>query len=153
MKAFVTFFTIFCFIVAPLNAYADNPQESKGRVASIKVGQIAPFDGILLDTVAGARLHVNRLTLGEEFSLELKTALARQAALHKLQLDILRAELEAEKRLRLETIMIKDAQIQYLDKQLADSLKPSYDGAWFAGGVAAGILLTIGTAYAIAELR
>lgn len=155
MKTSVILFTILCFLCAPFVAYADGPTppQPRGKVASIKEGQKAPFSGVLFDTVAAGRLHVNKLNLLGETNLEIKTALARQAALYELKLDILRAELAAEKRLRVETILIKDKEIAYLNKQLESALKPTYAEAWLAGGLVLGIALTIGTAYAVAEVR
>lgn len=152
----IALLTIIAFLCATNSiAYADPPvaPTPTGKIAALKEGQRAPFQGVLLDPAAYAQIRAHNLTLSDYCELDIKTALARQEALFDMRMAILNAQLESERTRRIEIITIKDSNIAYLEKQLLNNSQPTYSEAWFAGGIVAGALITIGIGFAIAEAQ
>jgi len=151
-KKLIAVLTALAFTCATITtAYAAPPEEPK--VASMRAGDKAPFQGVLLNPAAYAQLRAATVTLSDLCKLDIDTALARGAAAYELRIAILQAELKAERTQRVELLRIKSEHVQYLEKQLLAGGQPSWNEAWFAGGIVAGALVTIGIGFAVAEAQ
>lgn len=152
IRKLIAIFTALAFTCATVSvSYADTPE--KPKVSALKKGDPAPYQGILLNPAAYAQIRARHVTLTDLCKLDVDSALARQAAKYELQIAILKAELAAERKQRVELLRIKSEHVQYLEKQLLAGGKPTYNEAWFAGGIVAGALVTIGIGFAIAETQ
>ena len=104
---------------------------AQGKVANIKKGQTAPFDGILLD----------------------KEAEATMAAKRESAVKICEIEKEADEKKYNGLMALKNAEIKRLEDSLKKTTKPDYTRWWFAGGVLAGIGLSVGIFKIAVEIR
>ena len=69
-KVFIIFLTI-CFVCMTTNATAQE-LDQPGKVTSIDSGEAAPFSGILLDSIAGAKFIAKSKYCAEELELKLR---------------------------------------------------------------------------------
>lgn len=151
-KRIIASLTVLAFVCAPLNIiYAQLPPVDTAKIAAIGEGQRAPFQGILLSPAAYAQIRAQTTTLSDLCVLDTNTALAQQKALLDMRIAISDAQLNAEQTRRTEITAIKDNNIAYLEKQLLQNNQPTYNEVWFASGIVAGALVTIGIGFAIAE--
>jgi len=119
------------------------------KVASIKEGEHAPFDGTLFNTEAAARLLVDLEFSQEMCDIETQKKLELQEAYSKLTLDTLQASKDSLQMRFDETLLIRDEHILYLEKKIS---KPKISRELsFAIGVVAGVGLTIGAGYALGQ--
>ena len=132
-------------IFTPLSVLAEN-----GRVANLKEGELAPFDGVLLDTNTAAKILAEEEYKQIECSLKIDYELEKVKARHSLEIGNVQSALDTLKEQNSSILRIKDAEILRL-QELA--LKNPNDNAhwWMAGGVAAGILTSIAIFYAAVE--
>ena len=132
-------------IFAPFNVLAEN-----GRVANLKEGDVAPFDGVLLDTNTAAKILAEEEYKQIECNLKIDYELEKKQARHALEIGNVQSALDTLKEQNSSILRIKDAEILRL-QELA--LKNPNDNAhwWMAGGVAAGILTSIAIFYAAVE--
>ena len=135
----------FLIVVVPTNVYSDAP-----KVAEIKQGQNAPFNGILYNYQANAVL----LTSKEKGQLECSLQLKHNAAKEKAKCDLLtstgKASLTATEKKYDIILKIKNDQIGHLEK-LALDRPNAYSHWWFAGGVVSGVALSLGIFYAAVQ--
>ena len=132
-------------IFTPLSVLAEN-----GRVANLKEGELAPFDGVLLDTNTAAKILAEEEYKQIECNLKIDYELEKVKARHSLEIGNVQSALDSLKEQNSSILRIKDAEILRL-QELA--LKNPNDNAhwWMAGGVAAGILTSIAIFYAAVE--
>jgi hypothetical protein len=127
---------------------------SAGAISPLKKGDKAPFDGVLLDSVATAKLMVNQQQSEAQCQIEIEKEVSIAEA--KLQLDLanLKAEnqsLQKEIKVRID---LKNEHIKFLETEAAKNVQKANNGKWWlVGGVAIGIALTIGGAFIIREIR
>ena len=112
----------------------------------VKKGDIAPFDGTLFSPEATAEILNESGESDLRCKIKIDHAVATTLANCKLELGIIETLLNAERKRNKLTIMQKDMEIEQLSK-LADDGK--YNWLWATGGVVGGILLTLGTVYAV----
>ena len=125
----------------------------KGQVTSLKNGQKAPYAGILLDSVAASKMIVDKKYLQIEIELDLRKQFAKQLADKRLAFDLLKVEYDSLKKIHVETIKLRDQQIDTLDKALKVEMGKSDNSQWWlAGGVVIGILLSVAVFYASVEV-
>lgn len=124
----------------------------RGNSASLKKGEKAPFDGMLLDDVALARILMETEFLEESFQIKIDSLKER----HKLELVKVREQRELELDILHERMKIeREARAKEID-ELYNALEDSqddYDMWWFLGGFAGGILLTTGIAAVIVYVQ
>lgn len=125
-----------------------------GKISPMNKGEKAPFDGVLLDAAAAARVMVNQQEAEAKCQIEVEKEVATAEAKLELDLANLRASNEAlEKELEVRT-ELKDEHIEFLEKEVGRNAKKANNGKWWLiGGVAIGIALTIGGAFVIREIR
>lgn len=142
----------FLLIAAPLTAQAED-LSLKGQVASLKIGQKAPYAGILLDPVAASKMIIDKKYLQLEIELDLRKQFAKQLADKRLSFDLLKVEHDSLKKIHTETLKIRDQQIKTLDDALKTEMGKSDNSQWWlAGGVVIGILLSVAVFYASVEV-
>jgi hypothetical protein len=136
--------SILCFMFA-------SPAFADGKVASIKEGQKAPFNGFLFDAAAYATIEADKQTLIDKFELE-KKLLADRCVAEK---DFLNKTCNNEKDALGKSYDVvlkgKDEEIGRLNKIIED-MRPPNRGLWIGVGAAAGVAITLSTVYLIKKL-
>ena len=147
-NSFIAFLTIFSFlnyaILIPTTAYAGE------EISTVKKGDIAPFDGTLFSTAAAARILVDLENSKESCKIECEKSVLERTAELQLQYDILVASRSALELKYDETLVIKNDQIDFLQKQVQKPKIPHE--LTFVLGVLAGVGLTMGSAYALSQI-
>ena len=124
-----------------------------GQVTSLKIGQKAPYAGILLDSIAASKMIVDKKYVQLEVELSLRKEFAKQLADKRLAFDLLKVEHYSLKKIHQETLKLKNQQIDSLDEALKNELgKKDNSQWWLAGGVVIGIVLSIAVFYASVEI-
>ena len=135
----------FLIVIVPTNVYSDAP-----KVADIKQGQKAPYNGVLYNYEANAVLLTVKDKGQLECTLQLKHSLAKEKAKCDMLTSTVKASLEATEKKYGAILKIKDDEIGHLQKITLD--KPNaYNHWWFAGGVVSGIALSLGIFYAAVQ--
>ena len=110
---------VLCFslIFLPIVVKAEELKLS-GQVTSLKLGQKAPYAGILLDPIAASKMIVDKKFIGLELELSLRKEFAKQLADKRLAFDLLKVEHDSLRKIHQEMIKLKDQQISTLDEAL-----------------------------------
>ena len=138
------------FLPSIVHAQEDTPS---GQVTSLKIGQKAPYAGILLDPFAASKMIVDKKFIRLELELSLRKEFARQLADKRLAFDLLKVEHDSLRKIHQETLKIKEQQISALDQALKkEYAKKDNSQWWLAGGVVIGIVLSIAVFYASVEV-
>lgn len=149
---------------SPWSIFVNNPEDSSismgtagavfGKISPLKEGQKAPFDGVLLDASAAAKLMVDQQASEAKCQIELEKEVEMAKAKLNLDLANMKAARDAlEKELSVR-ISLKNEHIEFLEKEAEKNAKKANNGKWWLiGGVAVGIALTIGGAFIIREVR
>ena len=146
---------IFSFLAYTSPAFASDTdfdsQLKKGVVTQIKLGEKAPFDGILLSTDAAAKLYGELNFFEKECKLTLSKELSLAEAKYQTDIDFLKLRLEIESDRTQKLIQIKNERIQFLEENWKP--QPWYETGefWLAIGLVSGVLITVGAGYAIGQ--
>ena len=136
---------IFSLIWLPSTSLAETP-----KVAEIKQGQKAPYNGILYNYQANAVL----LAAKEKGQLECSLQLTHNAAKEKAKCDMLtstvKASLDATEKKYDAILKIKNNEIEHLQK-ITLNQPSAYNHWWFAGGFLGGVALSMGIFYAAVQ--
>ncbi|MEK9770087.1 MAG: hypothetical protein VW683_14325 [Betaproteobacteria bacterium] len=124
---------------------------ANGKVAAIKKGQTAPFDGILLDKKAEATMAAKRESAVKICEIDKNYTIKKLKAECDFNNRILTIEKESEKKKHDGLMALKNAEVKRLEEVLKKSQKPDYSKLWFVGGFVAGVGLSIGIFYAAAQ--
>ena len=145
MKKISATLLIFSLIWFPSTSLAETP-----KVAEIKQGQKAPFNGILYNYQANAVLLASKEKGQLECTLQLKNNVAKEKAKCDMLTSTVKASLDATQKKYDAILKIKNGQIDHLEKITLD--KPSdYSNWWFAGGFVGGVALSMGIFYAAVQ--
>ena len=144
----------------PFNVRADPPSDDTPevviapapKITGIKKGEVAPFTGVLLNTLAAAQVFTEKSFLNEECQLRIDYAVQKEVARMNLLLNSTKASLDSVEKRYSTIIKIKDTEIERLSKIALES-NNNNSAWWAAGGVIVGISLTIATVYAVGELK
>lgn len=144
----------------PFNVRADPPSDDTPevviapapKITGIKKGEVAPYTGVLLNTLAAAQVFTEKSFLNEECQLRIDYAVQKEVARMNLLLNSTKASLDSVEKRYSTIIKIKDTEIERLSKIALES-NNSNSAWWAAGGVIVGISLTIATVYAVGELK
>ena len=136
---------IFSLIWLPSTALAENP-----KVAEIKQGQKAPFNGILYNYQANAVLLASKEKGQLECTLQLNHSLAKEKARCDMLTSTVKASLDATEKKYDAILKIKNGQIDHLEKITLEQPN-SYNNWWFAGGFVGGVALSMGIFYAAVQ--
>ena len=141
MNKIIAFILCFMFTTP---AFAD------GKVASIKEGQKAPFNGYLFDPTAFATIEIDKQDLIKKCELD-KELLTKKCEGECTYLkDSCKNDkdtLEKNFKIQLDS---KDKELERLNKILLEP-KPSR-GLWFGIGATAGLVFTLTTVYLVKKL-
>ena len=134
-------------IIIPTNVYSDTP-----KVADIRQGQKAPYNGVLYNYEANAVLLTVKDKGQLECTLQLKHSLAKEKAKCDMLNSTVKASLEATEKKYGAILKIKNDEIGHLQKITLD--RPNaYNHWWFAGGVISGVALSLGIFYAAVQVQ
>jgi hypothetical protein len=161
----------FCLIVTLLltstSSFADLPEQVLpdpprlqltepiiGEVITpIKLGQEAPYTGVLLSPAAVASLTVRLNNTQEQIKLEVVKANGEANARCVFKLDSAKNIYDTEKGVLQVKLETSDAKIKILNEELAKQVNKQPSSFWFGvgvvGGVAVGILVTSFAVYAV----
>ena len=149
---------IFCsltfFIATTAPAYANEEIQdtlSTGRVTNLSQGERAPFQGILLSESAAAKLFADLEFTEKECQLRLTRELEIASITSRSQIDALTLRLQVETERTDRLLDIKDERIEFLEQNWKP--QPWYESGefWFGMGVVGGVLITVGSAYALSH--
>ena len=144
MTRLISTLLTFLIILIPVNSYS-NP-----KVAEIKQGQKAPFNGILYDYEANAVLLASKEKGQLECSLQLKHSAAKGEAKCDMLASTVKASLTATEKKYDAILKIKNGQIDHLEKITLEQPN-AYNNWWFAGGFLGGVALSMGIFYAAVQ--
>ena len=150
MKKIISGIMCLVMFLIPLHANAD---ELEGTVTSLSIGDPAPYAGILLDPIAASKMLVDKKYLRIELELELRKEFQKDLAEKTMAYNLLRVDHDSLKKIHEETLVIKEKQISDLNVLLREEMnKEDHTEWWIIGGVAIGILLSLGVFYASVEI-
>ena len=115
------------------------------------MGERAPFPGILLSDSAAAKLFADLEFTEKECQLRLTRELNIASITSKSQIDALALRLQVENERTEKLLSIKNERIEFLEKNWKP--QPWYESGefWFGMGVVGGVLITVGSAYALSH--
>ncbi len=129
-----------------------NPSSDLKVVTEITKGQKAPFSGVLLSEQAAAKLFADLKFTKEECMLKLENELELATITYKAQIDSFKLRLEVETERTEKLLDIKDDRIKFLETNYAPPEWYESGSFWVAVGVISGVLITIGTGYALGQV-
>ena len=120
------------------------------KVTTILKGKMAPFDGTLLNSSAVANIMVREQTKEKEYELNKQLELDKMKNKYELEIEKRQVEMEVFSQKYKLTMEMKTEE----NKRLQDALLKSESNNnkhiwWMVGGVAGGIVLTLGASLAI----
>lgn len=144
----VVLLTLSLSLAMPRTAFG---QDATGRITAVEEGEPAPFSGYLYDITAAAKLKAQLDAMDEACQIRIDKSVAQQSIEHQLTLDHLQIRydnLDAITQIRSSALNdVVDLQERELDR-----LKKSRPEVYFAGGVVAGIGLTVLSGWAIGQV-
>jgi len=126
--------------------------EEEGKLTTINKGELAPYSGILLDSIAAAKINVDKKYSLLKYDLELDLEIKKIKAQYDLQLGTLQAQHDSLEDKHISLLKIKNDEINRLRDILKDNPN-DYNHWWMAGGVVAGIVTSIAIFYAAVEIK
>jgi hypothetical protein len=149
MKQFIALILSF-LLIFPAIVFANPPEEAK--VTGIEKGEAAPYSGVLLNSLAAARLFTEKNYSGIECDLRVKYELQTEMARMQLLLDTTKISLDSVNQKYTSILQIKDEEIKRLSAVASE--RPNDYTAWWAGaGIVVGIALTIAVAYTLPRIN
>ena len=150
MKNLISCFLIFLVITTPTQVLAE---DLEGTVTSLTIDEPAPYAGILLDPIAASKMLIDKKYLKIEAELELRKEFQKDLAEKSMALDLLKVDFNSLKKVHEETLILKEKQINDLNLLLKQEMaKEDHTEWWIIGGVAIGIILSLGVFYASVEI-
>lgn len=151
-KKMFTIFLIVCFVCVTTNAAAEDLENQDGKVTSVSSGEAAPYSGILLDSIAGAKFIAKSKYCGAEIELRLQKEFQMKLTNKQLAIDLLQTQYDTMKSTHEQLMIQKEKEIVQLNEIIKDEID-DHSHWWFAGGIVAGIVLSIGIFYAATEVQ
>jgi hypothetical protein len=136
------------FMLCPMIAISDPPElPPQPRITGIQKGEEAPFSGVLLNTIAAAKMFTEKDYSLQQCDLRVRYEVDKEMAKLNAIIQSQRASYESLEKKYETIITIKDREI----KRISDiaSNTNDYSVWWAAGGVVAGIALTLAVVYAV----
>jgi len=150
-KKLISLLCCILIIAIPISSFADG-QVPPGKVTTVEKGDTSPFSGTLFDVQSAARLLTELKFHKKMCDSEKEREVGLLRSKLTLNLDNLKAEHSALQIQHKKILEIKNEQIEYLqDLTIAPKWYES-DSLWFSVGAISGILLTLGSAYAIGQV-
>ena len=142
------------YIPSVVYAGQQDPDDSlsiNGRITYLNKGTRAPFKGVLFDIVAATKLKLDKQFAQKSFQLELKLQKGLLTSEFTLKLGNVQAKLDALQSKHTSLLKIKSEEITRL-QELVKKNPNDHTHWWFAGGMVAGILLSLGIFFAATEI-
>ncbi len=115
----------------------------------LKEGDVAPFDGRLMNDEAVANIIAGREMSVEQCEIQKSLAVATTKAELQLEIDYLKAELETEQAKNATLLELRDTEIESLRKEM----KPNKTMWAFFGGFMLASGTSLGTYYSVREIN
>ena len=151
MRNIICLMLSFIIVMLPITVKAQEIDELKGRIVPINKNEKAPFSGVLLDTVAASKVTNDKKYSLLESKLKLDFELKKLKAEYQLKIDSLQLSHDTLKLKTDSLINIKNNEITRL-QDLVKKDPNDHTHWWFAGGVAIGIVVSIGIFFAAVEV-
>jgi len=136
----------------PTAAMADPPEvPPQPQITSIAKDQPAPYSGVLLNTVAAAKIFTEKEFVDMECELRIEYAVQKEILRLNLLLETSQASMDSMDKKYTALLDIKDQEIERLSKIATET--NDYSSLWFAGGVVAGIVTSIVIVYAVNQVN
>ena len=147
----ITAIALIFFLLIPLTVLAEPPAvpelPPQPRIMGIQQGEAAPYSGVLLNSIAAAKVFTERDFSQTQCDLRIKFEVAKELARVNLILETTRVSMESMEQRYTSLLQIKNTEIERLSKIASDT--NDYSAWWATGGVIVGIALTIGVMYAV----
>ena len=155
MKLFIPL--LIFMLIFPTPAFANPPESSTNevdppKITGIRTGEPAPYDGVLLNTSAAARVFVDKEYTAKECELRINFEVQKESLRMQLLLDTTRASLEATEKRYTSILVIKDGEIERLS-EIASNTPNDHSVWWAVGGIVAGVGLTLAVLYSVQEVK
>jgi len=146
MKKIISILTILAFVASTAMAQSIPPQ-----IQGIKKDTPAPYDGVLLNMPAAAKILVEEKYTASEYELRLSFQLEKQAARYQKEIDLLNVSIDSITTTNTLVLDLRDKEITRLQDLV---LKESEDHSilWATGGTVVGIAITIGMFFLVQEV-
>tara|TARA_R110000824_G_scaffold5670_9_gene26099 strand:+ start:32369 stop:32833 length:465 start_codon:yes stop_codon:yes gene_type:complete len=141
----------FIIVMLPIAVKAQEVEDLEGQIIPIDKNEKAPFSGILLDTIAASKITIDKKYTLLESKLKLDFELKKLTSEFQFKLDTLQISHDSLKMKTDSIINIKDGEIHRLQELIKDDPN-DYTHWWFSGGVAIGIIVSIGIFFAAVEV-
>ena len=140
-KKIITAITLFVYMFCslPAVAYAEEPAQ---KIMTIRKGQPAPYSGTLFNTAAAARLQVDLQFTEASCNIETDRQLGLLRSKLQLDIDLLKAQLNSQKQLHQDVLLIKNDQIKFLESYSLETKWYDSNEFWLVTGLVAGIAVT-----------
>jgi len=145
-------FVLCSLILLPNITFADTPElPAQPQITSVVKDQPAPYSGVLLNTVAAAKIFTEREFVDVECNLRIEYAVQKEILRVNMLLETSQASMESMDKKYSSLLGIKDKEIERLSKIATGA--NDYSSLWFAGGVVAGIVTSVLIVYAVNEVN
>ena len=139
-------------LVCPISLLANPPETTpQPKVTGIQKGDPAPYSGVLLNSLAAARIFSERNYSSEECQLRIDFNVQKEFARMNLLLESTKVSMNSMDQKYTSIINIKDTEIERLSK-IASERPNDHSMWWLAGGIITGIGLTIALVFAVKEI-
>ena len=136
----------------PTVAFADTPEvPPQPKITSIAKDQPAPYSGVLLNTVAAAKIFTEKEFIDMECELRIEYAVQKEILRLNLLLETSQATVESMDKKYTSLLDIKDQEIKRLGKVASET--NDWSSLWYVGGIVTGIALTVAIVYAVKEVN
>ena len=147
-KSLVYFITLMV-VLTPLHALAN---QLEGKVSALSLNEKAPYAGVLLDPIAASKMIVDQKYLRLEIELELTKRFQQELADKRLSFDLLKVNYDSLKKIHEDILILKNQQIKDLNLLLKEEVSNNNNSWSVAGGIVAGVLMSIAVFYASVEI-
>lgn len=146
----ITISIIFFSLLISFSTFAETTNSDEFRSIVMRKGDNAPFDGILMDEKAIAKILTDKELSQQKCDLEKQRDLSLQKEKCNLDINNCKVSLDICNKKSEELLKIKDDELNKTRELLIKEQKSnSYREWYFVGGIVLGILLASGTSFAI----
>ena len=139
-KSIVSLVSCFLIIAAPLQAKT----QEEGLVTNLSKGQTAPYDGVLFDFEATARILADQEYGLLECKLQLEFFQKKQENLYNLEMSKLQISLDSLEEKHKTILNIKDKEIYELQEIVKGKSNSDFTRElWFGSGIVLGVLASL----------
>jgi len=146
---------LIAMLAFPAHLFADTPTtpspDEVPKVTGIQKGEEAPYNGVLLNTSAAAKIFADKDFSSQECIMRINFEVQKEHLRMQLLLDTTKVSLDTMDKKYTAIIDIKSSEIDRLNK-IALENSNNYSMWWLTGGIAAGIALTVALFFVTSEM-